>query len=560
MTTKGSRRRAAARSTAGPRPGTVLLAGGLGLLVLVPAAPAWAAEESSTVRWAAPDATVRGTEAVKARVSSEAEADGWLLRLLTADGGTAAESLCSEDLTRPRRSFSVECRWDTVHAADGRPAANQHYLLRLMTRTAGGLAPVGEDRAAAVANPATAPGQVARQTTADGRTVLSWAANPEPDIVHYDVEERVGTGRWTRIGEPAGTSFEPGDGPGRRMFRVAAERRGPDGATIAPTEWTTFPAAGNGSPSRPGETSEEGAAGDTSGTTEGKAAAKEPGRRASDSERSPDGGDKAGSPRSGGNQRSARRDRSGAGAGSDAGSRSRAPGSRAGGSDAGSRPGSWSRGGAAPAPTSGGRPDKRDGSGAGDETPTAPGRPERPAGEPASTGSADTPPADQAGIRFSESSAAAFGALASPAGSSSRPATGKAAPTARLRPSAAARLPEPDPGFGQTLPYAQPDGRQDLAAEEQAAPATPPASIPGPPTAPEPLSQQGSNGRQRAEGLALAAAGFAVLGFLARPSRRSRRRPAIESSPAGEPAALAELAARVASIEARLGGAEPGTR
>lgn len=573
MSRKQARRLPGCHASPPPRRGALLLSTGLGLMAVVQLPPAVAAEPSSTtVRWSGFDEVVRGTVPVKANVSADAAVDGWALRLLTPDGGTAVESLCNEDFSRPKQSFTVQCRWDTVHDASGGYAANGNYVLRLMTRQGDGLAPAQPDRAAAVANPATAPGQVVATTTAEGRTVLSWAANPEPDVLHYDVEERTDSNTWTRLGEPAGTTFEAAAGAsGNRLFRVAAERRSADGGAVAPTSWTSV-RSGSGRRGGSGRRPESGE-GTGSGETQPEAA--EPAKSPQRGERPPaqqDGSDTRTEPgRSGadGGREPAKAGRpprneegepsgggsSGSGAASSAepgGPRSAkrgSPGSAKRGSPGSAKrgkPRSGQRGTQRPAEPDTSRPHKPD-----EPAPTTPDD-AGPADVPPPARPADTPPADRANLGFSRSSSDAFRALAAASHPAARRSTPAPVTLQATRPGA--RQAEPDAGFGQTLPYPRPEG--PAIPEESAAPV--PAAAPAP--MPEPSTPRRSNTRQRAEGLALATAGFALLGFLARPSRRSRGRGAA-AVPTGEPApTLAELATRVESLEARLGGAQDGTR
>jgi hypothetical protein len=482
MTTKRSRRIASARTIRTARTGLVLFSTGLGLLTLGPVAPARADEVSTTtVRWSHPDEVVSGKVPLRAKVSLDAPADGWIVRVLTADGRSAFDSVCGDDFKAPRRTFEVECVWDTAHDADGGPAANQHYLLRLMTRHGEGMEAAGPDRAAAAANPAAAPRNVDAEATADGRTVLSWAANAEPDLLHYDIEERPESGEWTRIGKATGTTFEPdATDSGRRRFRVAAERRGPDGEAIGPAEWTAVSSGGDDS------------------RRSKKMSGRQPRRSF------------GGQPRSGGGD-----DPSPAAA-------------------------------ASPEPQSGPTPASDSGTRPQGEHPAAGER-------SASSPTTEPPAADRASLRFSDSSAEAFRALAAPpAPPPARRATSAAAPMPERPAPAPAPAPEPDPGYASVLPYAPPRGEGgESPQQELAAPAEGPAPVADLPAA------RRSNSRQRAQGLALATAGFAGLGFLARPARRSpRRRRKVERVVTAAPSlpTLAELAARVTSIEARLPG------
>jgi len=203
--------------------------------------PVHAAGSTPALRWSDDNGDhLTGSVHLRATVSAGEPADGWVLSGLSHDGGPALGSLCDATFKTPRRSFDINCRWDTARSADGGFSANGHYLLRVEVRRNGSTERVGDDRATSVDNAAVPPTAVAVTLDRDARrATVTWAANPEPDIAGYVVEERIGRRSWKPAGQSTTTSFardltEPGD----YAFRVAAERRRPDGEAAQPGAWT----------------------------------------------------------------------------------------------------------------------------------------------------------------------------------------------------------------------------------------------------------------------------------------------------------------------------------
>jgi len=222
------------------RTGAVLLSTGLSLMALAQAAPANAASDASTasVQWSTGGDIFRGTIPLRATVSADGPVEGWLVRLLDTQGHTVVKSLCDGSFLDQWGSVNDNDYATAARTADGRLAANQHYLVRILTRHDRSVTAAGPDFAASTANPAAAPDDF-KVKTRNGATVLSWAANREPDVLHYDVDEQIDAQKWTRIGEADDTTFEPPAGPAHRTFRVAAERQGPDGGVVGPERWAT---------------------------------------------------------------------------------------------------------------------------------------------------------------------------------------------------------------------------------------------------------------------------------------------------------------------------------
>jgi hypothetical protein len=488
------------RAALATRAATLLVSSGLALAALT--GPAGAAERSPGIRWTSEGTgPVTGTVPLRADVSTGKPVDGWVLRGLSPTGEMAFDPVCEDSFAKPRSSFQLDCRWNTTRYPDGRWSANQHYLLRLEVRRADAVEAIGSDRDTTVDNPATAPADVAA-TVEDGdgeRAVITWSANPEPDVDHYDVEERVANGSWRRAGESTTTSFErPLTDPGRYRFRVAAERRRPDGEASRPGRWTTAPETIRTS-SRTRSDDEETRPSD-----------RRPDRRAPDSAR-------PGRPE---------RNRPGA----------RDPGDAGTAPAAGPPPAASSDRTDPRSPSSTDRPSRADGDGAARHEGAAPAT-------TTSTRPRDVAPAGGNAPRFPPSSTAGFDALA--LARPSAPPAGGQAPARH----AATDAPEADTGFEQTLPY--------TAAESDTTP-EPEAPEPDLPQIASPAETAGSVrsalGLHRLGGLLLIAAGVGVLTAAVRPRRRRVQPAAGAAHTTAPPAApsLRDLESRLERLEAHV--------
>jgi hypothetical protein len=211
-----------------------------GAVVTAFAGPAAAGDEASTVKWSGRSDRLAGWERLRAQVSTGGPIDGWILRGLDASGTAVFDPICEDTFKEPRQSFEVKCRWDTTRYSDGRWSANQHYLLRVEARRDGELVALGSDHDTSVDNPASRPADVQVAYDPDGRrAVVSWSPNPEPDIERYHIEEKIEKEGWRPAGESTTTSFERQlTEPGPYRFRVAAQRRRPDGEAGRPGEST----------------------------------------------------------------------------------------------------------------------------------------------------------------------------------------------------------------------------------------------------------------------------------------------------------------------------------
>lgn len=235
------------RSTPPTRTGMAAACAGL-VLTLTPAVQARAADSGEAgVQWRSPrpsaEQHLTGTVGLRADVTTAEPVRRWSVLVPSAAGDAAFGSICAGSLRgRGQDHFRVDCRWDTARYPDQRFAPNQGYLLRLLVDAGEGERPAGPDHPVAVANPAVALSGVTLTRNDSGGETITWDPSPEPDIVRYDVEEQIEFGPWTRVGEPSANRYEHHGGAARHRFRVAAERRGPDGRTLGPGEWVVVEA------------------------------------------------------------------------------------------------------------------------------------------------------------------------------------------------------------------------------------------------------------------------------------------------------------------------------
>ncbi|HVW35592.1 MAG TPA: hypothetical protein VHL53_23875 [Acidimicrobiia bacterium] len=229
--------------------GAVLLAGSA---LALPVRPAQAQEQAAFITWQSPDdgARLSGQAVhIKARVADNAGVKSWEVEALAPDGADypGYGTVCEKVEGGSRASVTIDCVWDTTaYPNDGGPARNRPYLLRI-TAQAGARSsmfsngqppsPRHSDRNVIVSNPVSAPRNV-HLTWADAtrQATVQWQPNPEPDVVSYVVQERVGDGSWKNVGQAGGkvTTFTRTlSAPGTYRYQVAALRAaGPDNETV----------------------------------------------------------------------------------------------------------------------------------------------------------------------------------------------------------------------------------------------------------------------------------------------------------------------------------------
>jgi hypothetical protein len=228
----------------------VLVAVGAALLVVGPvsAPPALAQQKGGYVMWQSPDDGARlsgQTVHIKAKAGYYGGVQSWSVGVLAPEGADypGYGTICEQNESRSPASVSIDCAWDTTaYPNDGGPAQNRPYVVRItITGSQSGSVPDGgphsEDRGVTVSNPVSAPRDV-RLTFAENtkQATVRWQPNPEPDIISYVVEERVGDGPWKNVGQAGGkvTSFTRSlSAPGTYRYQVAALRAaGSDDDTI----------------------------------------------------------------------------------------------------------------------------------------------------------------------------------------------------------------------------------------------------------------------------------------------------------------------------------------
>ena len=190
-----------------------------------------------------------GVDFVAARAEFDDPVARWRIEMRPEAGGEPA--FC--DRSGPfDNAYSFRCNWDTTRTGDmtalepeqslggGPVAPNGRFVITVTVWNVGrpqGLLSskldpeahvLSPSRTVIVQNPVSAPGGVSRSYDSNtGKVTVTWAANPEPDIQKYIIQEKRGSGGWENVGErPQGTtSFDRRlAGVGTYQYRVAAVR------------------------------------------------------------------------------------------------------------------------------------------------------------------------------------------------------------------------------------------------------------------------------------------------------------------------------------------------
>ena len=220
------------------------LAVGAALLVVGPvsAHPAQAQEGAAYVTWQSPQdgARLSGDAVhIKAKVGVYGGVRNWAVEVLAPEGGDypGYGTVCEGTESRAPAFVNIDCAWDTTaYPEDGGQAQNRPYVVRI-TSQGNAPDPHSEDRNVIVSNPVSPPRDV-RLAFVDStrQATVRWQPNPEPDIVSYVVQERVGDGPWKSVGQAGGrmTTFTRSlSAPGTYRYQVAALRAaGSDNDTI----------------------------------------------------------------------------------------------------------------------------------------------------------------------------------------------------------------------------------------------------------------------------------------------------------------------------------------
>ena len=238
----------------------ILLAVGAALLVVGPvsARPAQAQEkEGGYVMWQSPDDGARlsgQTVHIKAKAGFYGGVKSWAVEVLAPEGADypGYGTVCEQTESRSPSGVNIDCVWDTTeYPSDGGPAQNRPYVVRITTQGSAqsgtfsnGQAPGphSEQRGVTVSNPVSAPRDV-RLAFAENtkQATVRWQPNPEPDIVSYVVQERVGDGPWKNVGQAGGrvTTFTRNlSAPGTYRYQVAALRAAGSGDDTVQSAWS----------------------------------------------------------------------------------------------------------------------------------------------------------------------------------------------------------------------------------------------------------------------------------------------------------------------------------
>ena len=215
----------------------------VGMAGMVPSRPAGAQEDTSYVSWQSPDdgARISGqTVHIKAKAGFYGGVKSWAVEVLAPQDADypGYGTVCERTESRSPAYVNIDCVWDTTaYPSDGGPAQNRPYVMRITTSGSAQSgtfgngrepAPHSEDRDVIVSNPVSAPRDV-HLTFAEGtrQATVQWRPNPEPDIVSYVVQERIGDGPWKSVGQAGGkvTTFTRSlSAPGTYRYQVAALR------------------------------------------------------------------------------------------------------------------------------------------------------------------------------------------------------------------------------------------------------------------------------------------------------------------------------------------------
>ena len=236
----------------------ITLAVGAALLVVGPvsAGPASAQENAAYVTWQSPEdgARLSGKAVhIKAKAGFYGGVKSWAVEVLAPEDADypGYGTVCERTESRSPAAVNIDCVWDTTaYPNDGGQAQNRSYIVRITTQGASqsdafsdGRAPGphSEDRDVIVSNPVSAPRDV-RLSFVDNtkQATVRWQPNPEPDIVSYVVQERVGDGAWKSVGQAGGrvTTFTRTlSAPGTYRYQVAALRAGGSGNDTVQSAW-----------------------------------------------------------------------------------------------------------------------------------------------------------------------------------------------------------------------------------------------------------------------------------------------------------------------------------
>ena len=227
----------------------ISLAVGAALLVVGPvsAQPAHAQENAAYVTWQSPQEGARlsgRTVHIKAKVGVYGGVRSWAVEALAPEDADypGYGTICEGTESRAPAFVNIDCVWDTTaYPNEGGQAQNRPYIVRI-TSHGNSPNPHAEDRNVIVANPVSAPRDVRLGFVDSTRqATVRWQQNPEPDVVSYVVQERVGDGPWKNVGQAGGraTNFTRTlSAPGTYRYQVAALRTAGSGDDTVQSAWS----------------------------------------------------------------------------------------------------------------------------------------------------------------------------------------------------------------------------------------------------------------------------------------------------------------------------------
>lgn len=202
-----------------------LIAGLFGAALVGLVIPSAFAQTGTSAQVAAPanDSVLSGTVNIRGTGSSGSGVDKITI---SVDGIVVASKSPSGFQT----STSLDHPWNTNLSPAGGISRNGSHSIRVSVT--GNLGGSDSHTINVISNNApSAPSGVS--ASADGETItVSWAANPEPDIIGYRVERDSGSGFGTAA-ETQSTSYSHNAKPGTYSYRVYAVRSGGTGSALA---------------------------------------------------------------------------------------------------------------------------------------------------------------------------------------------------------------------------------------------------------------------------------------------------------------------------------------
>lgn len=212
-----------------------------GLIILLAPGPALAhGEHGAFVGWHSPgDGAELSGRSYHIRATVNFGNDGvksWSVAVNAPAGAThpGYGTICEQTMGGSPLSAEIDCPWDTTVYPDGNLSENRAYVIRITAYNAERslFSPPSEahtaERKVSVVNDVAAPTGVALSSSEAGKqATVRWAANREPDITSYVIQERFGSEGWRTVGE-AGSELRSFSrrlsAPGTYRYQVAARR------------------------------------------------------------------------------------------------------------------------------------------------------------------------------------------------------------------------------------------------------------------------------------------------------------------------------------------------